>query len=30
MPDREIELDNNMREISFYAIEHGDTVHVTW
>ena len=30
MPDQEIEFDNNMREIGFYAIESGDIIHAKW
>lgn len=26
----EIELDNNLREISFYSVEDGDTIYVHW
>ena len=30
MPDQEIPLENDMKEIGFYSIEHGDTLVVKW
>ena len=30
MPDQEIPLENDMKEIGFYSIEHGDTLVMKW
>ena len=30
VPDSEYELENDQREIGYYAIENGDTIHVKW
>lgn len=29
-PDVEVPLDNDLRELSFYSISNGDTIHVKW